>query len=108
MELPMAATDEARQLGAASPAAASKTATLPAPSQQTEHTSSARGRGRPSGHAGGKRDDDTYTQASAYIPKVLHRKVKAALILEEKPQDYSELVEELLTGWLASRSRIIK
>lgn len=60
-----------------------------------------RGRGRPRGHAGGKRDDADYTQASAYIRKETHRKVKAALIDEEK--EYSELIEELLTEWLQSR-----
>jgi hypothetical protein len=60
-----------------------------------------RGRGRPRGHAGGKRDDASYTQASSYIPRELHKKVKAALVEEEK--EYSELIEELLTEWLKAR-----
>lgn len=60
-----------------------------------------RGRGRPKGSVGGKRDDDAYTLAGAYIQKDVHKKVKAALILEEK--EFSELVEELLIEWLNSR-----
>lgn len=60
-----------------------------------------RGRGRPKGSAGGKRDDAEYTQAGAYIRKDVHKKVKAALILEDK--EFSELVEELLVEWLKAR-----
>ncbi len=62
-----------------------------------------RGRGRPPGDAGGKRDNKAeYTQASAYIRRETHRQVKSALALEEK--EFSELVEELLSEWLKSRS----
>lgn len=60
-----------------------------------------RGRGRPKGSAGGKRDDEHYTQASAYILRKTHKKVKAALIEDEK--EFSELIEELLTEWLEAR-----
>lgn len=62
-----------------------------------------RGRGRPAGDAGGKRNDKAeYTQASAYVRRATHRRVKAALALEEK--EFSELIEELLGEWLKSRS----
>ena len=62
-----------------------------------------RGRGRPPGDAGGKRDNKAeYTQASAYVRRETHRQVKSALALEDK--EFSELVEELLTEWLKSRS----
>lgn len=61
-----------------------------------------RGRGRPRGYAGGKRDNkEEYTQASAYIRRDVHKKVKSALVDEEK--EFSELVEELLVDWLNSR-----
>ena len=61
-----------------------------------------RGRGRPRGHAGGKRDNKAeYTQAAAYVRRDVHRRVKAALVAEER--EYSELVEELLVEWLKSR-----
>ena len=68
-----------------------------------ETTPDKRGRGRPQGHAGGKRDNkEEYTQASAYIRRDTHRMVKARLALEGK--EFSELVEELLAEWLGSRS----
>jgi ribosomal protein L19E len=61
-----------------------------------------RGRGRPRGYAGGKRDNkEEYTQASAYIRRDVHKRVKSALVDEEK--EFSELVEELLVNWLDSR-----
>lgn len=62
-----------------------------------------RGRGRPAGDAGGKRNNkDEFVQASAYLRIETHRQVKSALALEDK--EFSELVEELLSGWLKSRS----
>jgi ribosomal protein L19E len=66
-------------------------------------TNEKRGRGRPPGDAGGKRDNKVeFTQASAYVRRETHRQVKSALALEGK--EFSELVEELLTEWLRSRS----
>jgi hypothetical protein len=50
----------------------------------------------------GKRRDDEYKQISAYIRKDTHQRVKIALIQEER--EFSELVEELLRGWLNERS----
>ncbi len=62
-----------------------------------------RGRGRPAGDAGGKRNNkDEFVQASAYLRIETHRLVKSALALEDK--EFSELVEELLAGWLKLRS----
>lgn len=50
----------------------------------------------------GKRSKtDTYTQVSAYIPKDTHKKVKAALLDDER--DFSELVSDLLAEWLRDR-----
>lgn len=67
-----------------------------------EESSAKRGRGRPRGYAGGKRDNkEEYTQASAYIRREIHKKVKTALVEEEK--EFSELVEELLVEWLKAR-----
>jgi ribosomal protein L19E len=69
----------------------------------SEEGTGKRGRGRPRGYAGGKRDNkEEYTQASAYIRRNVHKQVKSALALEDK--EFSELVEELLEGWLKSRS----
>ncbi len=51
---------------------------------------------------GGKRSNDEYRQVSAYIRKDTHRRAKMALLEEDR--EFSELVEELLKGWLDSRS----
>ena len=50
----------------------------------------------------GKRSNEEYRQVSAYVRKDTHRKVKMALLEDEL--EFSELVEELLRGWLASRA----
>jgi len=50
----------------------------------------------------GKRNHPDYRQANAYIPKKLRRLVDRE-ILEMDGQDYSSLIEELLTKWLKSR-----
>ena len=50
----------------------------------------------------GKRSDADYRQVSAYIRKDTHQQVKIALLQEER--EFSELVEELLSGWLEART----
>ncbi len=50
----------------------------------------------------GKRSDGDYRQVSAYIRKDTHQLVKIALLQEER--EFSELVEELLSGWLEART----
>jgi hypothetical protein len=56
-------------------------------------------RGRPRG----KRSDPYFEQTTAYIRKDTHREVKIALLQEGVGREYSELVEDLLSGWLKSR-----
>ena len=50
----------------------------------------------------GKRSDSEYRQVSAYIRRDTHRKVKIALL--EENREFSELVEELLRSWLDRRT----
>lgn len=50
--------------------------------------------------ASGKSSNSDYTQALTYIKKNTHNAVKAALIYDHKKRDLSDLVEELLAGWL--------
>jgi hypothetical protein len=50
----------------------------------------------------GKRSDSDYKQVSAYIRRDTHFKVKLALLQEGR--EFSELVEELLGEWIASRT----
>lgn len=53
-------------------------------------------RGRPSG----KRSDTEYVQITAYVREATHRDVKIALLKSRSKQDFSELVDSLLTEWL--------
>ena len=53
---------------------------------------------------GGKSSDPTYTQCSIYLRKITRKTVGRALDDVETGQDLSELVEELLQQWLASRT----
>jgi hypothetical protein len=59
-------------------------------------------RGRTRTASVGKRSDNDYRQVSAYIRKDTHHQVKIALLQEER--EFSELVEELLSGWLKART----
>ena len=68
----------------------------PAPTPQA----TAPKRGRPSG----KRSDSEYVQVTAYIPRQVHRDIKIALLQGGNDQEFSELVEKLLSNWLESRT----
>ena len=48
----------------------------------------------------GKSKDPEYTQVLTYLKKSTHNAVKAALIFDDKERDLSDLVEELLSGWV--------
>jgi hypothetical protein len=52
---------------------------------------------RASRRATGKRSDPNYTQITAYIRKDTHEGVMRAIY---KRQELSELIEDLLAGWL--------
>ena len=53
----------------------------------------------------GKRSDPAFEQVSAYVPKSLYRDVRIALLEDDKGREFSEIVAELLTGWLKDRKR---
>jgi hypothetical protein len=60
--------------------------------------------GTPSvGRRAGKRSDPAFEQVTAYIRKPTHRAVKIALLKEENSRQFSDLVEQLLASWLASK-----
>ncbi len=44
-----------------------------------------------------------YIQTTVYLPRTLHKPVKVALIEDEL--EFSDLVERLLSDWLASRKK---
>jgi len=52
----------------------------------------------------GKRSDPAYEQVTAYIRKDTYKNVKIALLKENEGQEFSELVEDLLSEWLESRN----
>jgi len=72
----------------------------PPPSPAPVETPAPKKRGRPAG----KRSDPGYVQVTAYIPSELHHNIKVALLQERQGREFSELVAELLTDWLASRT----
>ena len=53
----------------------------------------------------GKSANPSYTKLTAYIRKDTHQTVKIRLLQEGQGREFSELVEELLSGWLASGAR---
>ncbi len=56
-------------------------------------------RGRPRA----KRSDPNYVQVTAYIRAQTHQRAKIALLEEGKRREFSDLVEELLSEWIASK-----
>ena len=64
----------------------------------SSHTVSARGRPRD-----GKRSNPDYKQISALIRKDTHRAVVRVLLDDGESRDVSDLLQELLQGWLDSR-----
>lgn len=69
-----------------------------APSAIAPPAAAPRRRGRPAG----KRSDPEYDQVTAYIRRQTYRDVRIALLTRGHEQEFSELVEELLAGWLAT------
>ncbi len=56
-------------------------------------------------HTTGKSSNAAYTQVLAYVRRDTHNAVKAALIFDVAKRDLSDLVEELLSGWLKDNPR---
>lgn len=51
----------------------------------------------------GKRTAPDYVQVGVYIPKKLHAQAKVRLIHEEQDRDFSQLVGDLLTEYVAKQ-----
>ena len=56
-------------------------------------------KGRPKG----KRSNPDFEQVTAYVRSETYRKTKIALLQQKELEDFSGLVEELLTEWLSTR-----
>ena len=64
------------------------------------------GRRRKRGRTGGKRNNPNYVETTTFITKKIYTRVDKELEQLKKggkQQDFSELVESLLTDWLKSR-----
>ena len=59
---------------------------------------------KPRGRPKGKRSNPDFEQVTAYIRKQTHQEVKITLLQEGGDREFSELVEELLSEWLRSRT----
>lgn len=55
------------------------------------------------GRPAGKRSDPRYTQVTAYVQSETYRNVKVALLLDGNGQEFSELIEDLLSEYLNTR-----
>ncbi len=56
-----------------------------------------------SGRPRGKRSNPDYEQVSAYIKRETYRNTKIALLQQGNNQEFSELVEHLLSEWLSTQ-----
>jgi hypothetical protein len=71
---------------------------LPAASVQTVQPTE-RGRGRP---ATGKRSDPAYKLYSHYLRRETQRAAATRLLAEDNGRDLSDVLQDLLAGWLKS------
>lgn len=67
-----------------------------------ERPTERRGPGRP---RTGRRSDPDYTPLTVHIRRDTHRDVKIELLQQEPPKQFGELVEELLSKWLANKRK---
>jgi hypothetical protein len=54
------------------------------------------------GRPPGKRSDPAYQQVTAWVRRTTYRKVRERLLKQDRGE-FSELVEELLQGWLKTK-----
>ena len=52
----------------------------------------------------GKRANSDFIQVTAYIRRDTHKAAKIALLQETKQREFSELVEDLISEWVKSRT----
>lgn len=53
----------------------------------------------------GKRTDPEFVQVTAYVRQETYRRARIKLLESTKPQEFSEVVEDLLTKWLRSGAK---
>jgi hypothetical protein len=79
------------------PAAVSKAVESATPKTASEVETKKRG--------SGKSSNADYTQVLTYVRRDTHKAVKRALLDDDKERNLSDLVEELLAGWLKKQKK---
>jgi len=55
------------------------------------------------GRPAGKKSDPAYEQVTAYVPRALYGSVRSVLWNHHGRKEFSELIAELLAGWLENQ-----
>jgi uncharacterized Rmd1/YagE family protein len=67
--------------------------------QKDNESGETRRRGRPNG----KRSNENFRQVTAYVGKETYKQTKMKLLAADEPQEFSELIDDLLVRWLKEK-----
>jgi uncharacterized Rmd1/YagE family protein len=67
--------------------------------QPNNESGETRRRGRPNG----KRSNENFRQVTAYVGKETYKQTKMKLLAADEPQEFSELIDDLLNRWLREK-----
>jgi uncharacterized Rmd1/YagE family protein len=67
--------------------------------QPNNESGETRRRGRPNG----KRSNENFRQVTAYVGKETYKQTKMKLLAADEPQEFSELIDDLLVRWLKEK-----
>jgi uncharacterized Rmd1/YagE family protein len=67
--------------------------------QPNDESGETRRRGRPNG----KRSNENFRQVTAYVGKETYKRTKMKLLAADEPQEFSELIDDLLNRWLQEK-----
>jgi uncharacterized Rmd1/YagE family protein len=67
--------------------------------QPNNESGETRRRGRPNG----KRSNENFRQVTAYVGKETYKQTKMKLLAADEPQEFSELIDDLLVRWLQEK-----
>jgi uncharacterized Rmd1/YagE family protein len=72
--------------------------------QQTDNqTDNQNGETRRRGRPNGKRSNENFRQVTAYVGKETYKQTKMKLLAADEPQEFSELIDDLLNRWLREK-----
>ena len=72
--------------------------------QQTDNqTDNQSGETRRRGRPNGKRSNENFRQVTAYVGKETYKQTKMKLLAADEPQEFSELIDDLLVRWLQEK-----